>query len=92
MAERSKRILAVCAIGAVGAAGAVGSHAEAGQPTESLRPGGAQLELSTAGGPLHAIAGNLDENDEEAIERRGRAEATGGREARGRELRGEDDD
>ena len=92
IAQRFKRLLSICAIGAVGVAGGAVGHAEASQLAGGLHPHGAQLEPSLAGPAVRAIAGNLDESAREAAERRGRAEAAGGREATGRELRGEDDD
>ncbi|MGH2973366.1 MAG: hypothetical protein ACRDLL_00645 [Solirubrobacterales bacterium] len=92
VAHRFKKLVSVCAICAVGVAGAATSHAEASQPPEGLHHHGAELQPSPAGHALGAIAGNLDEGTREVAERTGRAEAPGGREARGRELRGEDDD
>jgi hypothetical protein len=92
LAQRFKWLLSIGAICAIGAAGAAASHAGASQPSGGLHRHGAELEPSPAGHAMSAIAGNLDESAREAAERTGRAEATGGREARGRELRGEDDD
>ena len=89
--RRFKRALAICAVAAVGAAGAAASHAEAGQPTPSLGAHGGQLELGVPGGALTAIARSMDETPRETAERRGRAAAAGGREARGREAARDED-
>ena len=90
--QRFKSTLAICAICAVGAAGAGASHAEASQAGHARGTGSAQLELGPAAGALHVISGNLEEAAREAAERLDRAEARGGREARGREPRSDEGD
>jgi hypothetical protein len=90
--QRFKSTLAICAICAVGAAGAGASHAEASQAGHARDAGSAQLELGPAADALHVISGNLDEAAREMAERVDRAEARGGREARGREPRSDEDD
>jgi len=92
LTQRFKRLLSICAICAIGVAGAAASHAEGFQPSGGIHPHGPEVEPSASAHALSAVAGTLDESAREAAERTGRAEATGGREARGSELRGGDDE
>ncbi|MGH2965609.1 MAG: hypothetical protein ACRDMH_09550 [Solirubrobacterales bacterium] len=90
--QRFKGALAVFAICAVGSTGAGASHAEASQAAHPRDAGSTQLELGPAADALRVVSGNLDEAAREAAERMDRAEASGGREARGRELQSDEDD
>jgi hypothetical protein len=92
LTQRFKGALAVCAIFAVGASGAGASHAEASQAGDAHDAGSTQLQLGPAADALRVVSGNLDEAAREAAERMDRAEARGGREARGRELQSDEDD
>jgi len=87
--DRLKRILALSAIGAVGVAGTAVGQIAAPPPPLSLGAAAAHSAARSGASALQVVAANPDENGTEAIERADRAAGSGGRVARGVELREE---
>ena len=90
--DRLKRIAAIGAIAAIGLAGTAVGQAGAAPPAPGFGVSADPSAAWAAATAMQVVAANPDENGTEAIERADRAAAVGGREAKGEELREEEED